>query len=120
MIGVVTRYELYLTASHLDMGNDGMRPADDGDFVSYTDYATLEAEIATLKRQLAEFKQEAEEVVRPFAEQANTHNEQMPDVMFIDDYEHPKDKPWRSLAGLRIGDLRRARTFLDALQTKDK
>lgn len=50
----------------------------------------------------------------PFAKAADTHSEQMPDAMFIDDYEQPKGQPWQSAAGLTIGDLRRARTALTA------
>ncbi len=48
----------------------------------------------------------------PFAAQAATHGDQIPDTMFIDDYERDTTKPWKSAAGITVGDLRRARDAL--------
>lgn len=52
------------------------------------------------------------EALQPFAKQADTHGEQIPDNMFIDDYERDTAKPWKSMAGITVGELRRARTAL--------
>lgn len=47
----------------------------------------------------------------PFAAQAATHGDQIPDTMFIDDYVRNPGK-WKSIAGITVGDLRRARAAL--------
>jgi hypothetical protein len=47
--------------------------------------------------------------LEPFAKMAETHGDQIPDGMFIDDYEQPKGGAWQSSAGLTVGDLRAAR-----------
>lgn len=49
-----------------------------------------------------------ERALKPFADQAKTHSDKMPDEMFIDDYEQHDKSKWVSHAGIRVGDLRRA------------
>ena len=50
--------------------------------------------------------------LEPFAKQADTHGEQIPDEMFIDDYERSESTHWVSFAQIRVGELRRARAAL--------
>jgi len=50
--------------------------------------------------------------LEPFAKQADTHGEQIPDHMWIDDYARDMSKPWTSMTGITVGDLRRARAAL--------
>ncbi|PWJ88439.1 hypothetical protein C8D77_111162 [Mesorhizobium loti] len=66
--------------------------------------ASTQAEILRLRQRVAAL----EYVLEPFAAQAATHGTQIPDEMFIDDYEQPTDRPWKSAAGITVGQLRRA------------
>ncbi len=81
-----------------------------------SDRATVaEATLATQAKEIAALR----EALEPFARQANTHNEQFPDAMFVDDYERDKSKPWVSFAQITLGDLRRARSTLASLEPKE-
>jgi len=52
--------------------------------------------------------EELEKALRPFAEEADTHADKIPDQMHIWDYEGPEG----GRSNLRVGDLRRARAAL--------
>ena len=52
--------------------------------------------------------EELEEALRPFADEADTHADKIPDQMHIWDYEGPEG----GRSNLRVGDLRRARAAL--------
>jgi hypothetical protein len=72
----------------------------------------IEREAATTIIQLCERLERAESALKPFAEQAEMHGAQMPNEMFIDDYEQPDSQRWISHAKLTIGNLRAARAAL--------
>lgn len=57
---------------------------------------------------------ELEKALTPFAKEANTHGEQMPDRMIIDDYEGPGCK-----TTLTIADLRKARAALSTQSSEE-
>ena len=58
------------------------------------------------------------EALKPFAEQAETHNAQFQDEMFIDDYVRAPGEVWVSFARITLGDLRRARAALSTAKER--
>jgi len=90
---------------------------DTGFYSGFT--AKKDNEAAALLLSQADEIDRLREALKPFAEQADTHSVQMPDQMFIDDYEHEKGKPWVSFAQIRIGDLRRARKKVGMKEGED-